>query len=288
MRMLRTAGTSALLSLALTLAAPFAHAFEVPPNDGFVTDTVDILTQDQDAELERLLTDYRTATSNEIAVLIIDTLGGEAIAEVAVDVGRSWGVGSKEDKNGALVLIAYGDREVFIATGYGLEGALPDIVVKGIVEEDILPAFREGQYYQGVNAAIASMQKHIGGEYTADRYAETEEGDGPWPFVIFMVFLLFQWIAAAMARTKSWWMGGVAGGIAGILLTIFFGWWLSIPALVVIGLIFDYILSKGGGRGGRGGGMWVGGGRGGFGGGSGGFGGFGGGSFGGGGAGGKW
>ena len=275
------------LTLALTLTPAITSAFDVPPNDGFVTDAAGVLSAEQDAELERLLTDYRSATSNEIAVLIVPKLDGEPIATVAVDVGREWGVGSEDDDNGVLMVIAYEDREVFIATGYGLEGALPDIVVKGIVDEDILPHFREGQYYEGIQAAVLSMQKHIGGEYTADRYAAEDEGDGAWPFVLFILFLLFQWIAAAMARTKSWWMGGIVGGVAGIVLTILFTWWLSIPLLVALGLLFDYILSRGsGGRGGRGRGMWIGGGRGGMGGG--GFGGFGGGSFGGGGAGGRW
>jgi uncharacterized protein len=273
-------------ALALVIFVPAAQAIEVPPNDGFITDVAGILTPQQDGEIERVLTDYRKSTSNEIAILILQSLGGEDIAQAAVSVARDWGVGGEEDDNGVLILIAYEDRSVFIATGYGLEGALPDIVVKGIIDEDLVPNFREAKYYEGIQAAVAALQKHIGGEYTADRYAQESLDDGAWPYVFFVAFLLMQWIAAAMARTKSWWLGGVLGGIAGVLLTVLFGWWLSIPLLVALGLLFDFILSRRGPRSGRGG-SWLGGG--GFrGGGGGGFGGFGGGSFGGGGASGKW
>jgi uncharacterized protein len=80
-----------------------------------------------------------------------------------------------------LILIALEDREVTIQTGYGLEGAVPDLVAKGIIDTDIIPHFREAQYYEGIAAAIDSLQKHIGGEYTAERYEDP--GEGPWPFL---------------------------------------------------------------------------------------------------------
>lgn len=280
-----------LLSAGLFLL-PFSTAyaaFEIPVNDGLVTDEAAILTVDQKETVASVLLQYQKDTSNEIAVLIVKTLDGMTPADAAVEVGRKWGVGSKEKDNGILMLIAYEDREVFIATGYGLEGAVPDIVAAGVVNEDMLPAFREGKYYEGIMAGIDSLKKHIGGEYTADRYKVDEDAPAiAWVF--FLVFIAFNWLGAVFARTKSWWLGGVAGGIGGMLLTIWYGWWLSVPFLVIVGLIFDFIVSnmpQTRGRGGRGGGF----GGGGFGGGSsggGGFGGFGGGSFGGGGAGGKW
>jgi uncharacterized protein len=176
---------------------------------------------------------------------------------------------------------------VTIQTGYGLEGAVPDLVAKGIIDTDIIPHFREAQYYEGIAAAIDSLQKHIGGEYTAERYEDP--GEGPWPFLFFMGFMFLNFIGSFLARSKSWWMGGVLGFILGIILMALYSWWVAIPILVVLGLLFDYIVSRmPGGSGRRGGfrGPWGGGGFGG--GGGGGFGGFGGGSFGGGGASGKW
>ncbi len=279
----------ALFLCIFLLGAVSAYAFEVPPYDGFVTDTSGKLSAEQKNQLEQTLQAYATETSNEIAVLMVNTLDGEDISEVGVEVGRKWGVGTQENDNGILILIALEDREVTIQTGYGLEGAVPDLVAKGIIDTDIIPAFREADYYGGISAAIDSLKKHIGGEYTAERYEES--GEGFLPFLFFFGFMILQGLGAFLGRTKSWWLGGVLGFILGVILVIIFTWWIAIPGLVILGLIFDYIVSKTFGSSGRRGGFrgpWGGGGFGGGGSGGGGFGGFGGGSFGGGGASGKW
>ncbi|MDD5103661.1 MAG: TPM domain-containing protein [Candidatus Peribacteraceae bacterium] len=280
--------------LALCAGVTGARAFDVPPNDGFVTDTANVLSAEDKSQISGILSDYQQQTSNQIAVLIVNTLNGEPIADVAVQVGRKWGIGTKENNNGILILVAYADREIFLATGYGLEGAVPDIVAKGIIEQEITPAFRDGDYAGGIRAGILALEKHIGGEYTADRYAQSGDSGGFTPFLFFFAVILLQWLVVFLGRTKSWWLGGVLGGVSGVGLAIAFGWWLTIPVLFIIGLLIDFIASKtyrplrAGRRGGRGG--WGMGGGFGSGGGSsgGGFGGFGGGSFGGGGAGGKW
>lgn len=280
-----------LTLLGLLTAAPAYADFVIPPNDGFITDTVGIIPKDQEAQMEQDLSDYRNQTSNEIAVLVVPTLSGADIADTAVQVGRKWGVGGAQNNNGILILVSYEDHQVFIATGYGLEGAVPDIVAKGIVERDILPQFRNGDYGAGIAAGIDSLKKHISGEYTAARY--TSMTQSTWfPFLLFFGFIVLQVLASVLGRSKSWWQGGVIGGVAGLILTFLYSWWLSIPLLVVLGLVFDYIVSRWrprrGFRGGRGGGFWGGGMGGGGSGGGGGFGGFSGGSFGGGGAGGRW
>jgi len=271
-----------------------AYAYDVPPNDGLVTvgtsASTDVMTQDQRDQLEKKLIEYDRETSNQIAIAIVQSLQGEAIEEVALQIARKWGVGSAKN-NGILLLFSYDDREVRVEVGYGLEGAVPDIVASGIINTDMIPHFREGDYYLGFDAAISSLQKHIGGEYTADRY-DKEASSGFAPYVFFFVFILFQWLFVILGRTKSWWLGGVLGGIGGVVLVGLYGWWLSIPLLTIFGLFFDFVVSRNfqskgktkwwaGGGWGPGGGF--GGGRGG-----GGFGGFGGGGFGGGGASGRW
>lgn len=273
--------------LGLSLSLPALAAFAIPPNDGFVTDAAGVLTKDQKTQLESQLNDYRTKTSNEIAVLIIKSLSGAVIEDVGVQVGRAWGVGTKDKSNGILMLISLEDRAITIQTGYGLEGAVPDVVAKGVIDTDITPHFRDGDYFKGIAAGIDALEKHIGGEYTADRYTASSSS-GFFPFLFFVLFVLLNALGSFLGRSSSWWLGGVIGGVCGIILTVLFGWWLSIPLLVILGLIFDFIVSKmpKNGRRGRGG-FWGGGfGGGGFGGGGGG--GFGGGSFGGGGASGKW
>lgn len=276
---------SYLFALTLTQTPTLALAFDVPPNDGFVTDAAGLLQPEEEERLEGMLRAYQRETSNEIAVAIIPTLQGEPIADAAIAIGRAWGVGSEDKDNGVLLLVAYEDRDVFLATGYGLEGAVPDIVAKGIIEVDIAPRFREGAYGEGIIAGVEALRKHIAGEYTAERYASTDRVGGFFPWFLFLMFIIFDLFASVFARTTSWWLGGIVGAVLGALYTLVVGWWLSIPILVVLGLLFDYLVSKG--VIGRGGG-WGGGRIGGSGGGRGGFGGFGGGSFGGGGAIGKW
>ncbi len=278
------------LSLAVLLAAALPQAvlaLDVPPNDGYVTDVTGTLTAEEEQALEADLDAYDQETSNQIAVLIVPSLRGEEIADAALKAGRSWGVGTAERENGIILLVSMGDRRAWIATGYGLEGAVPDIVAAGIVQRDLVPQFQAGDEAAGIRAAVESLKKHIGGEYTAERYAE-EDGE-PWP--IALIFFLGYMAFTVLGRSRSWWLGGVLGGVLGVFLTVLYSWWASIPLLIVLGLVIDFIASRlprSGGRGPRG--PWGGGGLGGFGGGrgSGGFRGFGGGSFGGGGGGGRW
>lgn len=286
----RTIGVCAMLTAFMLLPSAAFAEFAVPPNDGFVTDVAEILPEDQERSIEERLQAYKNATTNEIAVLMLLTLEGYPIEDASLEIGRTWGVGGTKD-NGILLLIAYEDREVRIDVGYGLEGAVPDIVAKGIIDDDITPHFRDGDYAGGIMAAIDALEKHIGGEYTADRYSAPQES----PFGVFGFFIglmMLQWLMAVLGRTTSWWLGGILGGIGGVALAMIFGWWLMIPVLVPLGFLLDFIVSRNFSSRGRtswwAGGGWGPGGGGRFGGGGGGFGGFGGGSFGGGGASGRW
>lgn len=288
LRFHRIIGASVAVSLAIMFPAAALAEFAVPPNDGFLTDAAGIIGAVEESVIEEKLQTYKDSTTNEIAIVVLPSLGGYAIEEAALDIARKWGVGSVKN-NGLLMLIAYEDREIRIEVGYGLEGVVPDIVAKGIIDTDITPHFRDGDYAGGISAAIDALQKHIGNEYTADRYAEpTENPFGGLGFIFIVIFA--QWLLAILGRTKSWWLGGVVGGLGGAVLAFLFGWWLAIPILVPLGLLLDFLVSKnyksrghtswwaGGGWGPGGGGSFGGGG----------FGGFGGGGFGGGGSSGRW
>ncbi len=272
-----------LLTTVLLCAAPVTHAFEVPPNDGFVTDAAGILDEAEEQQIEEVIQIFRDQTSNEIAVVIVNSLDGEPIVDAAIEIGRKWGVGTKENDNGIVLLVGYEDREMFLAVGYGLEGAVPDLAAKGVIEQDIVPQFRDGAYGVGIAKGVDSLIKLIGGEYTVERYENSKDGGGSYGWIIFFFLFLLEVVASFLARSKSWWLGGVLGAVFGIILTVIFGWWLSIPALAIVGLILDFIVSKNPPGSGKGG-FWIGGGRSS----GGGFGGFSGGSFGGGGAGGSW
>lgn len=298
------------------LLASNVYAFDIPPADGFVTDVAGVLSASQEQALEINLQNYKGETSNEIGIFIINSLEGEAISELAVEVGREWGVGSKENDNGILLLIAIEDRELFIATGYGLEGAVPDLAAKQIIDDEIVPQFKGGDYNAGIEAGIFALKQQIGGEYEGKGVLQelNLEYDLPWPFAIiifavgfFIFFAFFQFfvgILVTLSPSRSWWEGVFLGGMFGF----FFAGLGGMLSLALLGGITDFFASLifakskryqkfikkqkknmknkkgmwfiGGGRGGRGG-------RGGGGSGGGG-GGFSGGSFGGGGAGGSW
>lgn len=246
--MLGPAPTNVLLSACLIggamvgVVAHAADAINVSANDGYVTDEAHILTPIQEDDLERSLADYDRKTSNQIAVLVLLDASGAVLSDLGVAVMERWGIGQREKDNGILLLVDYANRRVWITTGYGLEGAVPDIVAKGIIEKDMVPAFRSGEYAEGIATAVASLQKHVEGEYTADRYSATSlENLVPW--IVFIGFLFVNFFGAYLARTTSWWLGGALGGGLGGILTYAFGWWLSIPFFILLGLLFDYVVS---------------------------------------------
>jgi uncharacterized protein len=258
-----------MLFVALTLCGYFGFAQNFPEKSGkLVTDQTQTLKPEQIAQLERKLVAYDDSTSNQIAVVIVKTVGDYDINEYALELGRKWGIGGKTKNNGVILLVAIGDRKMSIQTGYGLEGALPDIYTKRIIENDIKPYFKDGDYYSGIEAGTNSIISLTKGEYKNDQpKAKSSRNKGSSGFIVLVIIIII-----VIILRKGGGGGGsqVIGGRG-----------------VAEGLLWGLLL--GGGRGGSGGGGFGGGfGGGSSGGGGGGFGGFGGGSFGGGGSSGSW
>lgn len=228
-----------------------------PPR--LVNDLAHVMTPEQVQALEAKLVAYDDSTSNQIAVVTLNTTGDYDIQEVALGILRKWGVGGSRN-NGIVVLAAIQDRKVFISTGYGLEGAVPDVTAKAIVENDIAPPFREESYYRGFDAATSSLIRAAAGEYKAPAgYASRGQNRG-WSLGKVILILIVIVVLLSM-------FGGNSGGGGYMSRRGYRGFW-------------GPMILPGGGWG-SGGGGWSGGSGGGFGG-------FGGGSGGGGGAGGSW
>lgn len=241
-----------------------SHAFaqiekqlpEPPSPQRLVVDQTGTLTADQKEALERKLVAYDDSTSNQIAIVIIESTGDYDIAEFATALGRKWGIGNKKNNNGVLLLVAKQDRTVFIAPGYGLEGALPDITCKQIISDVIVPSFKGNDFFRGLDEGTNVIMKAAAGEYESPvGYSDRKKRKNPIPGIIFLIIILI-----LIFRSGG---GGSSIGGDRSLRRHPGGMWFP--------------------GGGFGGGNFGGGGFGG-----GGFGGFGGGSFGGGGAGGKW
>ncbi|PWT75087.1 MAG: methanol dehydrogenase [Bacteroidetes bacterium] len=236
-----------------------------PPNPPrLVNDFAQVMTPDQISSLERKLVDYDDSTSTQIAVVTVKTVGDIPIEDAALKILRGWRVGNKRTNNGIVILAAIQDRRVFIATGYGMEGVVPDIIAKQIIDNEITPNFRDGNFYRGFAQGADAIIKAAAGEYKAPEGYNRRGQHGPSSGNILGVIIFFVVILILIGRSG----GGKGGGM--MSRTGFLPW-------MMMGMMM------GRGRGGFGGGGYGGGGFGG-----GGFGGFGGGSGGGGGAGGSW
>jgi uncharacterized protein len=255
-----------LISSFFLVAVLFAQQIPARPNPPrLVNDFVGLLTTDQRDSLERKLVAYDDSTSNQIAIVIVGTLNDYDPVDYAVKLGREWGVGGKEHNNGVIVLISTGadgsQRKAFIAPGYGLEGAIPDITAKEIVDNELVPYLKEKDYFRGLNHSVDALIQAAAGEYTAPEGYHQKKGKPGGSFLPIIVVIII--IIISIIRR-----GGGGGGM------------MSRRGYRGRGIPPIWWFPTGGGGGGGG---WSGGG-----GSSGGFGGFGGGSFGGGGAGGNW
>ena len=236
----------------------FAQSIIAKPSPAtLVTDLAGVLTPEQKQALENKLVAIDDSSSNQIAVVIIPSLDGYPKEEYATKLFRDWGIGGKKN-NGILLLIAINDREIKIEVGYGLEGAIPDITAINIIDNYIKPAFKAGNYYEGIDQATDNIAKAAVGEYKVAKVKKSKsKGSGG----LFLIILIIIFVILKGGR------GGGGSNIGG-------GGFSDIATGMLLGSLL--------GGGGRGSGGW------GDSGGGGGFGGFGGGSSGGGGAGGSW
>lgn len=223
-----------------------------------VNDFTGTLTADQAQALENKLVAFDDSTTTQIAVVIIPTLNGRDIADFNVQLGRAWGVGGKQYNNGVVLLIAKNDRKLNIATGYGTEGALPDITSKHIIDQVIVPNFKGNDYYGGIEQGTDAIIKALKGEYKAPANYNKRRSKGGIGRMIFIIVLVIVFLAIS---------GGRGGGGSFMSRRGHAAW-----------AIGNILLNSGRGSGWSGGGGSSGGG----------FGGFGGGSFGGGGSSGSW
>ena len=245
-----------------------AFSQQLPPkSNALVTDFTNTISPGDIQLLENKLVAFNDSTTTQIAVVIIKSVGEyDMKAIMAKKLGRKWGIGQKGKNNGILVLVALNDHKVTIQTGYGAEGAVPDVITQDIIRNDIVPHFKQNDYYGGLNIATDDLMKYMKGEYKASKKPGREE-QRPFGGGIFVIIFIIVFILIIIFRGRGG-GGQVIGGGGSPWL-----WFLGGALL------------------GRGSGGWGGfseGGGGFGGGGGGGFGGFGGGDFGGGGSSGSW
>lgn len=153
------------LSIAVNIAAKEA---EIPHYQGYVNDFARVISAADAAAIEKLAKELEDKTSAQIAVVTIKSIRPETIENYAVKLFKKWGIGRKGKDNGVLLLVAVEDREVRIETGYGLEGAIPDALARRIIENNIIPYFKQGQYSAGILSGNLEILKLIAREYKAE------------------------------------------------------------------------------------------------------------------------
>jgi uncharacterized protein len=258
--------TPALFLLICVFNAPFGFAqFTIPEKPDFQTSVYDyahLLSDSEKSQLETKLIRYSDSTSTQIVVVTIDEIKGEDIGILAPKWGHAWGVGQKKEDNGIFILLAKKERKIWIAPGYGVEDRLIAAVNGEIIDNVILPEFRAGSYYNGLDKGSDAIFKVLKGKYKGTR--KHKPNDQNIPIGVFVIIFII--IIILISRNKGNGRGG--NGIGGPSL-------LDIIVLSSLGRNSGSGFGGGGGFGGSSGG-------GGFGGG------FGGGGFSGGGAGGSW
>ncbi|MDP3763268.1 MAG: TPM domain-containing protein [bacterium] len=225
--------------IALLLLPTLTLAYTSPgKSSGFVNDFAEILKPETVSSLNRKLEQFSKDTGNEIVVVTILKLEDETIETYAEKLFQEWGIGKEKKDNGLLLLVSIEDRAVRIEVGYGLEPLVTDIGSGRIIREILTPAFQAEDFDGGIMRALDTIIKLIGGEEMPNN---SDSISKDWfeffPYVIF--FLIY--LGAILGRSKSWWAGGIVGGIFGI---VFFSSVVSIGIYILIGLIFDFIVSR--------------------------------------------
>jgi uncharacterized protein len=263
-----------LLFLFIGFQSVFAQKIESKPNPPrAVNDFANLLEPFQEQALEQKLDAYNDSTSSAIVIITVADLQGYDIAQVSLKYLRDWGVGVKGKNNGVVILVSKNDHRARIETGYGMEGVLPDIIAKQIIDERMIPFFKNNDYYAGFNNAVDAIIQAAAGEYKADPQSKKNNKVTIGKIIpLIVIFLVILFLFSGK--------GGDGGG----------GSYMSRKGSrsFLGGALPWFLLGGMMGGGGRGGGGFGGGGFGGGGFGGGGFGGFGGGSGGGGGASGGW
>ena len=261
------------ITLLTVFVLMFANAFgqsipDKPNPPRLVNDFANLLTPGEIVALEQKLVNFNDTTSNQITVVTVNSLVGYTPSMFAIEIGHEWKVGQKEFDNGIVLLVkpklSGNDKgRAYIAVGYGLEPAIPDAIAKRIVDNEMIPFFKNGDYYGGINQATNVLMKLASGEISADGYGKQTGGSGIFSFLPIIIILIII-IMIRGSRSRSHGIGSRS----------------SLWTALLLGSMLGNRSHSG---------SWgnFSGGSSGFGGG-GGFGGFGGGSFGGGGAGGSW
>ena len=203
----RRAPARLVLASCLWLAVPSLHALDVPFLSGRVVDIAQLLDEAAELRIEESLRQLEADTGAQIAVLTIGSLEGEALEDYSLRVAETWALGRAEVDDGVLILVVPEERKIRIEVGYGLEGVIPDLLARRIIEQQMAPRFREGDFAGGIEAAVASAAGLVRGDPDALPVRSPEAQSARDPESLFILVLAlgpFLWTAVASRGCAGW------------------------------------------------------------------------------------
>ena len=191
--------------LAITLIPALGLSQNLPSEPvGHVNDFAKMLTSSERQQLEQKLRNYRDTTTTVISVATLDNLGGISIEEAATTLFNDWKMWEDNKDNGVLILIAQQERKMRIEVGYGLEGAIPDVMAGRIIREILTPSFKKSNYYGGLDRATSALIQLASGEFTGQLTQEnSSEDNNTADFIIFLLFLFFVFYSSSRGGGKG-------------------------------------------------------------------------------------
>ncbi len=175
-----------VLSLSFSLIAQ-----NIQKLDNWANDFTGTLKKSELVELNSRLKAYQDSTTNQIVVLIISSLEGNSIEELANEIFKFNRIGTKKNDNGVLILISKEDKKIRIEVGYGLESRLTDATSSSIIRNEIIPFFKEEKYYEGIDSGINAIFQAIQGEYSKQNSSKDNNNLSPWAILIILIFIIF-------------------------------------------------------------------------------------------------
>jgi uncharacterized protein len=242
----------AVATLLFASATPAQSLVAVPPLTSPVTDTTGTLAADQVAALDAKLRAFEQAKGSQVAVVIVRSTQPETIEQYALRVAEAWKVGRKGVDDGALLVVAVDDRKLRIEVGYGLEGALPDATANRIIDEDIVPAFRRGDFYGGIGTGVDRMLRVIEGEPLPEPELRSPSQGVPGLFPVLPFLFIFALFGGSIFRRMFGRVGGAfaTGGLVGFLTWVLVGILGMALGAGFLAFLFALLGGLGGGGGG--------------------------------------
>ena len=248
-----------LIALALAWSIPLlwntpAFALDVPsapPLNRPIVDTSGTLSASDIDTIAATINQTRAQKDYQIGILVIPTLGNDEYLEgYSLKVARAWGIGTDAKDNGVLLLVVLNDHKVRIEVGRGLEGDLTDVESSRIIRNVIAPEFRNDAYAAGITKAVKSITNQVEGKAdpASQSTASSSSSKFDWTWIFYLGFWILPWLGSVLARSRSWWAGGVLGAGLGLGFAALIGWatWALIASaiLALLGFLFDFVVSK--------------------------------------------